>query len=93
MSIIDLNQAINDRTPHNTGVARCLQCGYEWVATAPVGEVWLECQACHMDKGSFVGPCYPHDGMIWQCCCGNELFLITSNGALCPICGRYSDPD
>lgn len=91
MTVIDLAKAREERTPHGTGAARCLQCGHEWLATAPAGVVWLECPECHTDKGTFKGNCYPHDGLIWVCNCGNELFLITPDGELCPICGVYVD--
>jgi len=91
MSVIDLAQARKDRHPHIGGPAKCLQCGHEWAATALVGETWLECPACHLQKGAFTGPCYPHDALIWECACGNELFLISPDGELCPVCGEYAD--
>lgn len=91
MIVIDFNQAKLDRTPHSSGEARCLQCGHEWVAIAPAGTVWLECPECKTDKGAFVGNCYPKDGIIWVCNCGNELFLLTPDGELCPMCGVYVD--
>jgi Zn finger protein HypA/HybF involved in hydrogenase expression len=91
MTIIDFTQAKLDRTPHSTGPARCLQCQHEWTATAPAGTNWLECPECKTEKGTFIGNCYPHDGLVWVCECGNELFLITPEGELCPMCGAYSD--
>jgi len=89
MNIIDLKQAKQDRTPHIAGDARCLQCGHQWVATVPAGEAWIECPACHTNKGAFIGKCYPRDGLIWECACGNDLFFKTPDGNLCPICGLY----
>lgn len=91
MNIVDLAKAREERTPHRAGEARCLQCGHEWVAVAPVGETRLECPECKTDKGVFQGLCYPQDGYIWRCNCGNELFLIMPDGKLCPVCGVYTD--
>jgi hypothetical protein len=93
MPVIDFNQAREKRTPHSTGDARRLQCGHEWLATAPAGEVWLECPACKILRGAFIGPSYPIDGQVWQCNCGNQLFLLTHDGPMCPQCGVYSEPD
>lgn len=41
-NIHDLSQERVAREPHSTGPARCLDCGYEWVAVSPTGTVWLE---------------------------------------------------
>jgi rubrerythrin len=89
MTVIDFSQAKKDRTPHCTAAARCLQCGHEWTATAPAGVVWLECPECRILRGAFIEPAYPHDGQVWQCNCGNQLFLITPDGEFCPVCGVY----
>lgn len=91
MSVIDLQAAIEKRRPHVSGPARCLQCGHEWAAVAPPGVTWLECPECTVEKGCFIGNAYPEDGLVWQCNCGNELFLQTRNGPLCPLCGVYHE--
>lgn len=93
MNIIDLNQARKERSPHSTGKARCLQCGHEWVAVAPVGAVWLECPHCQVERGCFIGPCAPENNTVWQCNCGNLMFFLTPDGPMCPVCGTYHDPD
>lgn len=91
MTVIDFNQAKINRTPHCSGDARCLQCGHEWTAIAPTGESWLECPQCQTNKGAFTGNCYPENGLVWECECGNELFLLTPDGEMCPVCGLYVD--
>jgi Zn finger protein HypA/HybF involved in hydrogenase expression len=91
MTVIDLQQAKLNRAPHRAGPARCLGCGHEWTAVAQSGETRIECPECKTDKGVFQGLCYPQDGYIWRCNCGNELFLITPDGELCPACGVYVD--
>jgi hypothetical protein len=93
MSVIDFKRAVEQRSQHTSGDARCLQCGHEWIAVAPVGEVWLECPECKILRGSFIEPAYPHDGAVWQCNCSNQLFLLTPDGPMCPKCGVYADPD
>lgn len=42
--------------PHLSGEARCIGCGQEWVAVAPVGTWQLECPNCHCMKGIFKLP-------------------------------------
>ena len=55
MMVIDLAQAKADREPHLSGAAVCLACKHEWVAVAPVGTVWMECPACSLERGRYLG--------------------------------------
>lgn len=76
--------------PTMTGEAFCILCDKEWVATAPVGTVWLECPDCHVQKGLFAFPAMPPEGTyVRECDCGNQLFILTPDGHFCPNCGQY----
>lgn len=74
--------------PHMTGEARCMKCGREWVAAAPIGTEWLECPGCGTMHGTFKQP-IERDGAHWVCKCGNELFRVTPDGYYCPACGEW----
>jgi len=84
MSVVSLDAF----RPHATGKAQCLDCHHEWVAVAPIGEVWLECPACTLLRGRYVFP-FVRDGEEWACNCGNDLFHIKREGAYCPNCGVW----
>lgn len=88
MSVIDLNQARADRTPRLAGPAKCMACAHTWAAVAPIGTVDLECPACHLDRGRFVGN-VTRAGLHWTCHCGNDLFHICPEGTYCPACGEW----
>lgn len=80
----------DDNTQHGTGMAFCIQCGYEWVAVAPTGTVDLECPECHTHKGKWKFEFAPAEGtMVRECNCGNRLFYLTTEGHLCANCGTY----
>lgn len=79
--------ALADHRPHLSGPARCMECGHRWVAVAPIGTTRMECTACTLNKGAWVGGVYPPDGTsIWTCSCGNDLFVLCEHGA--PQCAR-----
>jgi len=86
--IIDLSKERNDRLPHLSGEARCMLCGKEWVAVAPVGTPWLECPECHSEKG-YMKFHVQRTGSEWICNCGNDLFRVTPDGYYCPNCGTW----
>jgi DNA-directed RNA polymerase subunit RPC12/RpoP len=86
--VIELRRSTDDQEgQHLSGVARCLDCGHEWPAAAPLGTTWLECPECHNKKGAFKYPVI-HDS-TWLCNCGNQLFYLTPDGAQCPRCGVF----
>lgn len=89
-SVIDLAQARIARSPHLSGDAKCLACGHQWVAVAPVGTVWLECPACSLERGRYVAQ-VERPGPHWHCGCGNDLFRVTPDGPYCPNCGAELD--
>lgn len=82
-NIIDLD--FHRFNPHIGGDARCLTCGHEWQAIAPIGTTELECPSCHTWKGVFIGFAAPDE--VWQCDCGNQHFYISHEGAMCARCG------
>lgn len=90
MTVINLSELREEKMPHTSGVAVCLNCKHEWVAVAPhVGEVlWLECPSCGLIRGRFK---YHHErsGEHWTCNCGSELFYIKAGVPYCPNCGAW----
>lgn len=87
--LIDNVVKLNDMRSHLSGKARCLQCGYEWVAVVPAGiTTTFECPHCHTLKGVYENPCIPQrDVEIWTCNCGCDVFHITHESAFCIMCG------
>lgn len=75
--------------PSLEGPARCVRCKHEWRAVTPVGCFDdLECPSCGTHHGVRTGTIGTHDGTVWQCNCGNDLFVLTMKGApLCILCG------
>lgn len=71
---------------HNEGTARCLHCGYEWQAVAPVGTEWFECPECHLIKGIYVNVCVPES--YWECKCGSMFYCLSAtHNLVCAKCG------
>lgn len=70
-----------------TGEAKCLACGFEWIAVAEIGCTALECPKCGCDRGRTKGPCWPADGTVFVCNCGCDVFVLRRSGALCIGCG------
>lgn len=87
-NVIDFSAAKAERQPHSAGNARCLDCKHEWEAIAPVGVIWMECPACSLVRGRFIGQ-HERQGSEWICHCGNDLFHITPQGPYCPNCGEW----
>ncbi len=79
--VIDLS----DYQPHISGDAKCLACGYEWMAVAPIGTIELECPECHTFKGVFFLLTAPD--VIFVCTCGNEHFYLGEEYPMCSKCG------
>lgn len=75
----------------------CISCRHEWVGPfefKPEELTQAECPNC----GRFMGqPKYhfvpPNEEDIWYCDCGNNLFMLTEQGHLCPACGTYQRYD
>lgn len=85
--VIDLTKTREENRPHLEGRAICGACKHEWHAVAPAGTTELECPKCFTMMGLFKTDVTPHGGVIWQCKCGNDLFYLTPDGALCRRCG------
>lgn len=80
--------SLAERRPHLSGRARCLECRHVWEAVAPIGAYRLDCPNCALPKGAWVGACMPPDGhAIWQCQCGNDLFVLRPDRIQCARCG------
>jgi hypothetical protein len=75
-----------------SGPARCMECRHKWAAVAPAGTVILECPACSMMKGAWVGAIISERSDIWQCKCGNDLFAVYRIGIMCARCGLWHQP-
>ena len=76
---------INAHRPHLSGMAVCTGCDHQWVATAPVGVTQLDCPKCESSKGIWRDPVMPDP--IWECNCGEVLFYLSADGAMCRECG------
>lgn len=94
MSVVDLNKARIERNPHIAGVAECIGCQHQWVATVPasIKTHWLECPECHAPKGRFVAPVLLGEGIERkECSCGCQAFSVTRSELICMNCGQASD--
>lgn len=88
--VIDLNQYKEDNTECITGTAMCVQCRHQWEAVQPVdGEKWLECPSCKLMRGHFYYHVSAPGGEVYECQCGNQLFIVTPTGTWCPNCATY----
>lgn len=71
-----------------SGNVKCLACRYEWIGEAPIGTKILECPACKLNRGHWVGDIH-RDGPHWHCGCGNDLFYIQRDEIYCASCGKF----
>jgi hypothetical protein len=81
--------------PHIFGPAKCVRCGHAWSSVAPVGSKVdeLECPACHAEAG-VLRHVVRNSSPVWICKCGNDLYQLNINGALCVNCGiTHAWPD
>ena len=86
--------AFNKLDPHATGEAVCISCKHEFIAVAPVGEVWFDCPECGIEKATWKYVFKFKAGTeIRVCACGNELFYLTREGHACALCGKYQQYD
>lgn len=81
--IIDLSK----KEPHLSGKAICRGCGHEFVAVVPVGTVDFDCPECGANKAIYKNFVFP-DTDLWQCNCGNDLFVVTKGYFMCIQCGE-----
>lgn len=85
--LIDLAMAREERLPHLSGPAICLQCKHTWVAVVPLGTVNLECPKCRLLYGIF-SQMIERSENHFKCDCGSFHFLIgEQSGVYCPNCG------
>ena len=83
--VINFEDAKLERGIHKSGPARCLTCKYEWVATAPIGTVDLECPRCATFQGVFKGVT-KSEYTQWRCQCGEWTFFIDEVSPYCAHC-------
>jgi hypothetical protein len=63
-----------------SGPARCLHCGHNWVGVAPAGTLIFDCPVCGLHKGVFLGLCLaPAGKQVWTCKCGCDLFQVVAD--------------
>ena len=53
MSECKKSNVLEAETAHKASEAKCLDCGFEWVAIAPIGAKDLECPNCTRISGEF----------------------------------------
>lgn len=77
---------------HLRGEAVCGACDHHWEAVQPTGgDRHLECPKCHSYWGVFKHAVEPPVGSrLWHCNCGETLFWLTADGAMCRRCGVVS---
>lgn len=91
MSVTDISKAREARNPQRTGIARCIGCKHEWVATAPVGAPYVDCPECEAKMGRFIAPALlqPDEARVQCSLCGSQLFMVTAQLVLhCVSCGN-----
>lgn len=81
----------NEEPAHCSGEAICLQCKHQWVAVVPYSDSQFECPNCSTFHGVFKYGYAP--SLTWTCKCGNQLFFITKEGSMCPVCGIHTSHD
>lgn len=86
--VVDLQRVREERSPHSSGQARCLDCKHEWVAVAPIGTYWLQCPSCSLVRGKYIFMFNFPDELHWNCNCGNDLFYMLKDCCVCPNCGE-----
>lgn len=73
MTVISLAAAREERQPHWTGTAKCIDCGHQWEAVAPLGQRWVDCPSCGLNKGTPFRPFGADEGdRLLFCNCGCE---------------------
>lgn len=87
--VIDFQQKKLESGTHLSGPVRCLSCKHEWTAVVAVGTISIECPSCGLMRGTHTEIVMPENGIVWQCSCGNNLFVISSAAnAICIGCGN-----
>ena len=81
--------SLAEHRPHVSGNAKCLQCGHEWHAVAPLGVNQLQCPSCELDKGVFCGTAN-RGGLHYQCSCGCMHMFLHVDGVYCANCGEWA---
>ena len=89
-NVLSLAEAKEQRTPHMTGMARCVACGHEWQAVAPVGTHEFECPSCNATKGYMAHSVVRGETRV-VCDCGCDVFRIhPDHGPYCVNCATVA---
>lgn len=90
-AVLSFAAAVQERTPHMTGEARCAACGHTWQAVAPVGVHELECPACASQKGHMTHSVLRGSDRF-VCNCGCDVFRIhREHGPYCVNCATVAE--
>ncbi len=92
MNVVSLSDEREKREPHWAGPVKCIGCGHEHVAVAPMGTMFLECPSCNELKAH---PKYafgaPEGASLFLCNCGSEAltayFYKGRFKIMCMACG------
>jgi len=84
-----------ERISDFSGIARCMECKYEWEAVIPEelfeeNDGWLGCPECGMQRGRMKHH-MENSGVHCVCRCGSWAFHITSEGIYCPNCYTWHE--
>lgn len=85
--VVSLDERRQEKNPHRSGPARCMNCKHEWEAVAPIGVTALECPKCLTSHGLYKGMSMTEFDQ-WQCKCGERMFFIDVHGPYCAHCGH-----
>jgi hypothetical protein len=91
--VVSLQQHREETLPHGSGEVLCPSCKHEWVAVAPVGEVFFTCPACSSHTARWKRPFASAVGELFYSCthCSSEHFyFVLKKGGVqtkCSGCG------
>jgi len=73
MTVVSLVKYKEENSPHWEGKAKCVSCGHDWHAVAPMGVEWIECPSCGLLRGHAYWPFgADKDESLFVCNCGCE---------------------
>lgn len=94
MSVIDLQKAREERSPHWAGPCVCLHCRHEWAGVGPMQSIGgLQCPSCDLPRGTIKHNFGPAEGdYILTCECGCDVVcaILRADGnqaVRCLACG------
>ncbi len=75
--------------PYLEGLCKCLACGNQWQAVAPLGNHRVPCLRCGLNRGVWVNPIEPNAHTV-QCgnCLGRLWYVSPGAWISCASCGQ-----